>query len=291
MGKEGFHQVKKNYSIISKMAFYNFTQKSIQSLNEIDLENSNSIYYTYKYCDFYYKKIDSDDKLVIGFHGFIQKQVPVPVFRGYNYKFNTLSFFDMMCKKNREDGIVCCSWFLSTKANQYNLVYIEIMQFFIKPTLYNNVIFVGSSAGGHPSLRYGIYFKRKVILLNVQFYIYKHYLYNDLLQKTGLKTEEFLDFQIEDIIIKEGLPEKTLIFINKLDITEYEMQYKPFKNFLKEQGLTGKVLFAEFTGSNDDLNPHTTYFPNNVKLEAVINKLFKRKTHRTTPMFKNINKI
>ena len=207
------------------MSNYNLTQKIITSLNNIDLDNTNRFYYTYNECDFFYKKKDNTDKLVISFHGNIEASVPVPVFRGYDYNFNMLCFYDMMCKENRKSGKICCSWFLSTTKNLYKSVYMEIIQYFIRPHLYKNVVFVASSSGCHASLFYGILFKKKVILMNAQFYIDRHELFSILLRDTGLKIEEFIDFQIEDIISKEGMPTNTTIVINRRYKPHYEKQY------------------------------------------------------------------
>jgi hypothetical protein len=261
------------------------------SLDEIDLNNSNSIYYTYKYCDFYYKKIDTTDKLVISFHGNIDKWVPVPVFRGYDYKFNILCFFDMMCKANRENNISCCSWFLSTEKICYKNVYIEIIQYFIKPALYTNVIFVASSAGCHIAFLYAIYFKKKAILMNAQFYIEKHYLFPHLLNETGLKKEEFIDFEIEEFIKKYGMPEKTLIFINRYDVHHYNEQFRPFKQFLTEMGLLNKVVFNEFNGRGPNFNAHWDNLPLKVKLEQVVKTLFNKANKKPVPVLSNFKII
>jgi len=259
------------------MTHYKFKKKNIETLSDIDLDNSNKLYYTYKGCDFYYKKVDTSDKLVVGFHGSVADRFEVPIFGYFDYNKNVLSIADSLLKEYRHTGLNC-AWYLSSKTHSYKDIYIEILSYFIKPSLYNNIVFTGSSAGGFAAMHYGSYFKAKVIICNSQFYINKHSKYNELIKFTGFKEDDFVDFDIHSIIKVYGLPKQTIIYQNIRDISTFKRHYIPFKTIIEKEQLIDKIEFNEFYGADPipidkPHDHHHIRLPENTTLIDVMNRL------------------
>jgi len=259
------------------MASYGFQEIIIENLDQIDLRNSNKVYYTYKGCDFYYKRVDTSDKLLVGFHASIDNQFTLPIFRYHEYDTNILSIADSFLKKYRHTGLRC-AWYMSTKSESYNDVYLEILSYFIKPSLYNNVVFAASSGGGFPAIRYGCYFKANVIVMNTQFYLYNNWPFNHIVTYSGLKKNDFVDFDIHAILKGPALYNKLIIYQNTRDTGTFNSQYIPFKVFLEGTGLTDNVEFCEFYGADPvpidrPHGHHCIMLPENTMLISVVDRL------------------
>jgi hypothetical protein len=234
------------------MASYGFTQTPIDSLDEIDLDKSNKLYYTYKGCDFYYKRKDSSEKLVVGFHGSIHLNFSLPIFRFFHYNLNVLCISDMLVKKYREKNLEC-AWYLCEKDSNFNDIYIEILSYFIKPTLYTDAIFTGSSAGGFPSIYYATHFNSTALVMNSQFYLNKYIKFKQLTRILGLSESDFTKSCMETIIKEKGLPKKLIIYINTRDYDSYNNHYIPFKGFLEGLNTTNTIIeFNEFYGRDPE---------------------------------------
>ena len=80
---------------------YGLTKQTIPSLSDVDY--SNTCYYNYNGIDFYCKKHDDSDQLVVSFHGAVSPKNGVkqllPVFRGYNWSRNMLCFSDKLLEE------------------------------------------------------------------------------------------------------------------------------------------------------------------------------------------------
>jgi hypothetical protein len=259
------------------MSYYGFTQTLIGSLDEINLYKSNKLYYTYKGSDFYYKRVDPSEKLVVGFHGSVNLNISMPVFRYFEFKLNVLCISDMLVKTHRDKNLEC-AWYLSKKGSNYNDIYIEILSHFIKPTLYTNVIFTGSSAGGFPSIYYATHFNSTALVMNSQFYLDKHGKFKELNEILGLSESEFTNFYIEDIIKKNGLPKKLIIYVNTRDNHHYNKQYIPFKAFLEGLNTINTIIeFNEFYGRDPEPKckngHHDIQLPGNMKVFDIISTI------------------
>ena len=259
------------------MSHYEFTQTLIDSLDEIDLYKSNKLYYTYKGCDFYYKRVDSSEKLVVGFHGSVNLNISIPVFRYFELKLNMLCICDMLVKTHRDKNLEC-AWYLSKKGSNYNDIYTEILSHFIKPTLYTNVIFAGSSAGGFASIYYAIHFNSTALVMNSQFYLDRYGKFKELTKIIGLSGSDFTNFYMEDIIKEKGLPKKLIIYMNTRDNHMYNKQYIPFKEFLEGLNTINTIIeFNEFYGRDPEPTSknghHNIQLPGNMKVYDIISTI------------------
>jgi hypothetical protein len=237
------------------MSYYNFTKVELQTLEEID-ENNSKIYYRYNEIDFYYKKHDNSDRLVVCFHGAVRSQENLPVFRGYNWPYNVLCISDKLLELYPTLGL---AWYLSPKDPNIKKVYIDIIQNFLPK--YQNVIFNGSSAGGFPALLFSSYFHKKCIIQNAQIYLKNFYsALSKILNLLELKSNE-METNGEEIIETYGVPSRAVIMCNKKDSHHYEKHYLPFYEYINKNNLDSYFQFFDFIGC-EPVPPHTHHHIN-----------------------------
>lgn len=254
---------------------YNLNKIEIINFNEIDETNIQN-YYRYNNVDFYYKKNNISDKLIVSFHGAIRGnniRQPLPVFRSFNMKkYNLLSISDALLElyENLDLG-----WFLYSKQSTIGNTYIEIIKFFL--TKYSNVIFSGSSGGGFPSLLYSSYFYKKALIYNSQFYLDKYY---DKLKKIidtlEIEISDFEQTNCEEIIKKYNLPFCAIIYCNINDTHHYEYHFMQFRKFIFDNNLDSNFKFIEFVGNEPEhqKSHHHILLPNTTTDNICIDELF-----------------
>jgi len=263
------------------MTHYNLKLKYISDMNNI--EHGGEYYYKYKGVQFYYKKNNDSDRLVVCFHGAMfgdptspTGMVQLPIFRGVDWKYNVLCLSDRLLEdftnKKLEVG-----WFLSPKNSGYKQIYTEIISFILK--FYKNVIFHGSSAGGFPSLYFSCLFSQKALMLNSQFYLETHSLFNGhFTTKTGLNLrEDFDEYDSEEIVKNCGPPYKAHIYCNQKDYHHIENAFNPFKSFVEREKIEEHFSFRTF--SNEEEPPpgkthHVVFLPTNVSMNTLLDELF-----------------
>jgi hypothetical protein len=250
---------------------YGFNKKCINTLDEIDMENKND-YYRYKETDFYYKKVDDSNNLVVSFHGARRDNVPIPIFRFYNHNYNILCFSDKLLEIHY--GKINIGWFLSPKGKNFHQIYFNIIQFFIKK--YKNIVFFGSSAGGLMALTCASRFKKEALLQNPQLYLKNYYKLHitPLVNATNINVNEV---NAEEVIRRYGLPRKAYISCNIRDEHHYTMHFTPFKNFIIDNGYQSNFKFVEFEGA-DPIPPqkhHTIQNPPHINNDdELIDEIF-----------------
>jgi hypothetical protein len=241
------------------MSFYNFNKVVLQTLKEMD-ENNSKIYYRYHEIDFYYKKHDDNDRLVVSFHG-AKNTEPLPLFRGYNWPYNVLCISDKLLELNPN---IRLAWHLSPKDTNIKEVYTEIIQNFL--TKYDNVIFYGSSGGGFPALLFSSYFHKKCIIQNAQIYLEK-FLYLKYTILNINPTSEFNETNGEEIIEKYGVPSMAVIMCNINDTHHYEQHYLPFFEYINKNNLGSYFQGLDFIGHEPvpPQNHHHVNIPSTMK--------------------------
>lgn len=261
------------------MSHYNFNLKYISEL--VDVEDTGKYYYKFKGMQFYYKKNDNTDKLVVCFHGAMFKDpcsptgmVQLPIFRGFDWKYNVLCLSDKLLE-DFTDKKLEVGWFLSPHNSNYKRIYTEIISFFLEN--YNNVIFHGSSAGGFPSLYFASLFSKKALTLNSQFYLEKHGLFKHFREITQIKLDEFEEYDSEDIVTKYGPPSHAVIYCNEKDIAHINNHFIPLKTFIEREKLEKFFTFTTF--SNEEEPPpgkthHVVFLPTNVSMSSLLDNLF-----------------
>jgi len=97
---------------------YHLQECRINTLNEIGDESDNSKYYRYNEIDFYYKKHDTSDRLLVSFHAANANtnKAPLPIFRGYNWKYNMLCISDKLLELSDDINL---AWYLVFRTEEY----------------------------------------------------------------------------------------------------------------------------------------------------------------------------
>jgi len=252
------------------MSYYGFTKCDINKLNDVN-ENNTDKYYRYNDIDFYYKKYDNSDKLIIAFHGgkSCSSKTPIPIFRGYNWGFNMLCISDKLLDLYPKLRL---SWFLSPTNLSLKNLYIEIIQFFISK--YTNVIFTGCSGGGFPALFFSSYFNKKSLIQNSQLYLgnYNNVL-NDIINVLNIELGDLGETSCEEIVNKYGSPLHAYIYCHTLDTGHYENHFIPFKKFINDNNLNSNFTFVDFT-VNSEKHPHYIEIPMNTTFCQVVQQIF-----------------
>lgn len=215
------------------------------------LNNNNTYYdnihYSFNDLNFLYRT-KKNKNLIIFFHAATNEKTRKPVF--YFFHENNIGDCDSLCFSDPSLNIndkIKCTWFMPT--SQYDSInMIKDVMIKIKDR-YDNVICYGTSAGGLISVIIASIFKFNALVGNSQFYlkpipgVTSGYSYIPILNKDfGID----LDIDIEDFLIKHGLPKKMYVYQNVYDEVHFKNQYTPFKNFV-EKNFSNNYEFVEFT--------------------------------------------
>jgi len=251
---------------------YKFKTKYIKNLSN-DIINNSEIHYKYKKIDFLYKNNLKNNNLFISFHGSIQITTQKPIFNCFNYNIDNcdiLSFSDPLL--NLYPSLLL-SWFLPT--NTLNTI--ELLKEIIENIIprYKNVLFHGSYGGVYPSLIMGSYFKKYVLINNSQIYLDKYWYY----EKLKIIVNNLVDINMEEYLLKYGLPKKIFMYQNINDEHHYMNHFIPFKKFLNKNFSDEISDFIEFT--NDDIaKTHSNLFPPNENKFDIIKKILKIQNYK-----------
>lgn len=232
-----------------EISAYNYVQKRIKNLNKVK-SNSNNFYH-YKNINFLSKLKKNSKYLVVIIHGAVDfsdtNLDEKIIFRGYNYN---ISNTDIICIC---DGLLQLydkyrvGYCLSTSKHNFENVYLEIFNYYIKKFKYKKVVFIGSSAGGYPSIRFASKFNQYAIVSNPQLYLEKYCHFKDLIKNFNKKEKIiYKNNDIEKYILKSQ-PKKIIYYNNKLDST-YTEHTLPFLKFIKDNNLSNIIQLKLFEG-------------------------------------------
>jgi hypothetical protein len=261
------------------MAHYNLEQEVIDDLQKIN-DNNTKKYYTYNGCDFYFKRYDNTDRLLVAFHGSINsqnKRQPLPVFRMYDYKYNVLCLSDKLLKLHAKLDI---TWYASWKGSKIFESYHDIINTVSKK--FKNIVFFGSSAGGLPALKFSSIFKQKALILNSQLYILKYFdgqYTKHMLEQLNKTYDELLEPNSEKIIETYGPPALAYIYCNTRDLHIFNDHYSPFKRYIYGKKLEKHFNFIEFHGE-EPVPPNTHHdvqVPKDKTRSELIGELFDKR--------------
>lgn len=262
---------------------YDFDFKKIDELS--DILDMRRYHYQFKNINFLFDH-QTKDNLIVFFHGSVPQfsnieNINRVVFRGYNYTFSNadiLSFSDGLMNTYSEYMI---GWFLSTKNNDFDKIYKEIMSYIFERFNYKNILFTGTSGGGYPSIKYACHYKQNALISNSQLYLDKFNRRNigynklrDILRKydDDIVYDNDND-NIENIVMK-SIPKKIIIYSNMLDYTYYVdlIKFCRFmtKKNLDDLGIIDLVLFEDC--ESDELMVHQIQFPNKEKYMSVLER-------------------
>ena len=250
---------------------YNLNKIILNELNNtVIFDNKN--YYNYKEVDFYFKKYDDTNKLVVSFHAADPGQSLKPIFRGFNWNYNILCISDKLLELYPELNL---TWYLSPIKSNIMDTYIEIIGLF--NSKYENIIFTGSSGGGFPSLLFSCYFYKKALIFNSQIYLENYYsLLDKIINTLNVNKNELTITNIEEIITKYGKPYVAFIYCNSNDKHHYEKHYLPFNKFINDNNLNINFKLIEFKGA-EPVHPQTDHhilLPTEKTIDKSIEELF-----------------
>jgi len=251
---------------------YNLIKTDIEVLSEVDLNNITK-YYRFKETDFYFKKYDNTDRLVVSFHGSRETAkgiyAPLPIFRGFDWKFNMLCISDKLL--NIVDvNVSHIGWFLSPSGSGFHETYVDIISFFLDK--FQNIVFTGTSAGGFPSLLYSSYFKKKGITSNAQLYLNKGWPNTFINNMEKSLNKQFEIKTCEDIIKNFGCPRKFICYSNEDDNLSYTVHFIPFKEYLTTNNYITHFGMRNFKGKESSY-PHGINVPDGTLYTQEIEKL------------------
>lgn len=204
------------------------------------------------------KKIPStyhSNSLVVYFHGaVVRANKSPPIFYLHNLPFDVISISD----SNLElDSKLTTGWHSNgseLKVNDAINSYIKSMK-----SRYENIVCVGSSAGGFVALRTAMQTGVMAAAYNCQIDIRKYGDYSNTSWKrfseifNGTALESLDELIIGDKITEAKTFQPMLISQNKSDEYHYQHQFTPFKNLVNRLGHK-QIKFFEF--NEDGPNPH-----------------------------------
>lgn len=251
---------------------YNLIKTDIEVLSDIDLNNTTK-YYRFKETDFFFKKHDNTDRLVVSFHGSRETTkgiyAPLPIFRGFDWDFNMLCISDKLL--NIVDvNVSHIGWFLSPNGSGFHETYVDIISFFLDK--FQNIVFTGTSAGGFPALLYSSYFKKKGIISNTQLYLNNAWPANMVNNMEINLNKQFEIKTCEDIITKFGCPKKFIYYTNENDIFCYKKHFCPFNEYLTKNNYNTHFDMRNFIGK-ETAYPHAVQIPAGTTYHDEIEKL------------------
>lgn len=245
-------------NILRRFLYGNLYSLEVITCNDLNNIKIGDYHYKYKDNDFLYRNSGIKKKLLVSFHGAINRKIGVPVFRYYNYNFadyDVLAMSDTLLKLfNSCDPILELSWFLSPDGHNLRENQKEIISKIINLGGYDKVVFTGSSGGGHPSIYFASYFNQYCLIQNAQIYLDKHWYFKHMLNIVGLQNTD-VDINIENAILEYGPPKKVVLYQNIHDNHHYQEHAKVFLEFLSKNG-DQNVVSHFFERLEDGWNPH-----------------------------------
>ena len=270
---------------------YGYKQQKINKLNNIDNDTNN--FYNYKGLNFLSKMSSKNKNLVILFHGGIDNVSKNRtssgtnriIFRGYDYEIdntNIICITDYLINIYDKYKV---NWTLSTYKHNIEYIYDELFTYLINKQKYSKVIFVGTSAGGFPSLKFACKFNCIALVSNSQFYLEEYgknkgYGFEYLKNMVENNNDKLIykNKQIENIIDLYK-PKKVIIFNNKKDCT-YKEHTVPLIKYINNKKISDLFQINLFdyngiipTGKTN----HTIQFPDNKKMIDILKEFIKNK--------------
>ena len=267
------------YKYVNDFIDANYKKQTINSISNIKLYKNKKIHYKYKKFEFLYASLQKNSNLVVFFHGAIQSSSQQPIFRGYQYcnlpNTDILSISDVLMNIYKKENLLL-SWYLTTPKYPNNFSeYTKIIGQVLKKQ-YKKVIFTGGSGGGYPAIVFSSYFKKHCLLQNSQIYLNKYSYFDTFLKITENKEEE-IQFNIEEILKKQGPPKRIFLCQNIRDTNHYKYHAKPFVVFLMDKypNCARTLFFYGATNISPNVSDHHINLPTSIpNLGVLLKKTF-----------------
>lgn len=237
----------------------------------------------------YYFKNSNSNNLLVTFHGAIQpitkenSGTELPVFRLYDLQIDNqpsiLCFSDALLDSYKKNGLFL-GWFLDTKHISQREGIEYIIREYQKKYNYKQIVFHGTSGGGHIAVNMASRFNEIALISNCLFDLELHPQYEDLLNICKKVNDEIIDNKIENFFSKSKLPKKIIAYSNIKDST-----YKHHKYLENTINIYDKNIFEGiyFDGSEiankKGVNNHKIQFPNRQTIHTTLNNFFNNKVN------------
>lgn len=255
----------------------NFSRKMIASHYD-DLP-----YFRYKGVSFFFKRNTSSKKLFVSFHGAVRpdgdadNRSALPCFRLYNLNIknqpNLLCFSDALLDKYKKDGVYL-GWFLDTKKIAQRDVIYEIVCAYMKEYGFDEVVFHGSSGGGHIAVDMALRTHQVAIVSNCQFDLPKYPKFEVLQRVLEKNSDSLISYDFEKNINNPSNA-KIIAYCN---LDDYTLEHH---KYLHDLMIKKKICHFEsiyFSGNaiaeERGVRNHNIGFPNGVHIKNILNDYF-----------------
>lgn len=255
---------------------YGFTVKKLNSLAEIAKDKT--AHYVYNEHNipvhFLYMPAKKSKGLVVTFHGArgLNRETgvmtPLPIFRGFNYPetIKNISFLcicDPLFYIYSEDKLRL-SWYLDTVKHKTSEPIKRVIESIHNLEENKNLLFMGTSGGGFPAIKFAGIFQQKALLSNSQLMVDKYEYFDELSEILSKNDDKLLEStNICAHLKKYGYPEKITLYINKDDKKHLKYHAAPFYHDLEECGNLNILDYHAFNGAEPGpgQTPHHIQWP------------------------------
>jgi hypothetical protein len=245
--------------------------------NKIDSMDNEKMHYRWNDVDFMYKKNIGATKLVVVFHGAVNVDTSLPVFRGFDYtlsKCNILSISDSLLIYYKSVKMLL-TWYLSTK--KYNMIerYETIIRTIMDSSKNNdNVLFYGTSGGAYASIYFASIFNQSCLVSNGQIYLQKYTYWDRMNYNLKKCNDEIIYPDLHEHIITNGFPKRIYMYYNKNDIAMYHDHALPFNRWIEDKNIP-IYCTVYFIGQQPTHKGghHAVNYPEAVNYKKLLNEL------------------
>ena len=229
-------------------------------------------------------KNNNSHSLFVSFHGAIKPPAlddagtALPVFRLNNLSFNgapnILCFSDMLLEFYR-DSSVYLGWFLDTKKVKQRDLIEYVVSYYVKKYSIKNILFYGSSGGGHVALDMAARFNQTAMVSNCQFDPRKHSQFSDLEKAVFANGDEFEDFSLFSMFSAVRGPKECLSYCN---LDDYTISHHVMMEDILESKFPNVLRKIHFSGNDvalkKSIRNHSVGFPDGLDAKAAIRKYY-----------------
>ena len=229
-------------------------------------------------------KNNNSHNLFVSFHGAIKPPTlddagtELPVFRLNNLSFvdapSILCFSDMLLEFYR-DSSVYLGWFLDTKKVKQRDLIEYVVSYYVRKYSIKNILFYGSSGGGHVALDMAARFNQTAMVSNCQFDPKKHSQFSDLEKAVSANDDEFESFDLLSMFSAVKGPKECLSYCN---LDDYTISHHTMMEDILESKFPNVLKKIHFSGNEmalkKSIRNHSVGFPDGLDAKAAIRKYY-----------------
>lgn len=222
---------------------------------------------------------ESSNELFVSFHGSIKppsktdQGTILPCFRLHDLKVksqpNVLCFSDLMLDFFKDKGVYL-AWFLDSKNIKQRDFIQEIVEYYMKKFSLKNVLFHGSSGGGHISIDMACRMKQTALVSNCQFILNEHSQFIPLDKQIKLNNDELMPFDLLDLK-KNGLPKKIISYCNVDDYTlKHHLYLDECFGGIEECQLSSHYFSGDELSKKNGIKNHSIGYPDGKNIRQIL---------------------